>query len=306
MFLGRYVFTLLILLLVTPLSAQLIGKPELFFDNVCPMEGVDLEYEVAFEVDPSRFNNENTFAVELSDANGAFLADLIEVLVTVTKVGDESLVYAKFKFDKPLYGDSYRIRIESNSPAAISTPSNAFAGYSINNTDLVLNNDEDVELTDTKTEASISVSGNINNRYHWFKDGTFYQETLGTELTVTEPGLYYVSTFYGECTGVDFSNVIKVSKINSSKPERVQLQSVVSPNGDNFNDYWTLPKEYKNKDLRVTLLNQNGTIILDTNTYNNNWPQNNVFPEKGAQNVVYYIIQEKGRLLHKGAITIAN
>jgi len=303
MFLGRYLCTFLVLLLVTPLSAQLISNPELFFSDICQVENASSEYELAFEVDSSRFDNDNMFFIELSDANGVFLVDPVEVLATVANEANDDLVYAKFKFNNALYGENYSIRIVSTSPAAVSNPSVSFEGFTIENANMVLNNGEDVELNNTKPDATVSVNGSADKKYHWFKDGNFFSETLGTELNITEAGLYYVSTYYGKCTGLDFSNVIKVTQ-NTSSGKGVKLQKIVSPNGDTFNDYWELPKEYLERDIRVTILNQNGNILLDTNKYANNWPQNNGVSEKGIHNVVYYVIQEKGQLLHKGAITI--
>ncbi|NER16397.1 T9SS type B sorting domain-containing protein [Spongiivirga citrea] len=303
MFLGRYIFGFFALLLVTPISAQLIGTPELFFSNICPMEGASAEYEVAFEVDPSRFNPDNEFFVELSDADGVFLVDLIEILTTVTNDENESLVYAKFKFDKPLYGENYRIRIESSSPTAFSTPSTSFNGFSIGEINLVLNNGEDIVMNSTTNQATIAVAGSTDKKYHWYKNGAFFEETDGQELTVSEPGLYYVSTYYGECTGSDFSNVVKVTNASGSG-KSIPLQKVVSPNGDSFNDYWKLPKELSGRDIRVTILNQNGNVILDTDSYENNWPQNSGGDNKGFHRVVYYVLREKGKLLGKGSITI--
>lgn len=300
-FLGHFYATSLLCFMFATVQAQLIGKPQLFFSDVCPVVGSEIEYELAFEIDPTRFSNNNTFSVELSDADGVFLVDLVEVLTTVSGSNNESVVYVRFKFGEPLYGDNYKIRIESSSPTAISIPSEAFSGYTIANEQLILNNDEDVELSSSKTAISVLVNGDDNFKYHWFKDGNFYAETDGVELEITEPGLYYVSTFYGDCTGLDFSNVINVTQ---AQPKRIQ--TIVSPNGDSYNDYWELPKEYaNNKDIRVTILNQNGTILLDTNSYDNKWPLNNGGSLKGAGNVVFYIIQDKRKLLHKGAVTIA-
>lgn len=295
---GQFMLAIVFLLLSTIVNAQIIGTPSLFFADVCPKSG-DL-YQAAVQVDSARFAADNIFFFELSDENGSFSGNI--TILTSVADNNEDLFSPTFGFDNSTYGDNYRIRVRSTSPQAVSDPSDYFGAYFVTVAPLLLNNDEDVVLDDSGKEKILTVNGSANKRYHWFRNGDFVAETATNQYTITEPGLYYVSTYYGDCTGLDYSNVISATGTTGSGGK---IPTFISPNGDRFNDLWVLPEALSyNPKVEVSIFNESGTKLFHTNNYQNNWPQASVKSTKGFNTVVYYMIKEEGKVLSRGALTV--
>ncbi|MFP2997616.1 gliding motility-associated C-terminal domain-containing protein [Spongiivirga sp. MCCC 1A20706] len=189
-------------------NAQSILSPKTLFEYACPQDSFN-KFEVAVEIEPADFANDNNFFIELSDKNGDFKNPTI--LTVSENSNDATFFYAEFAFPDNVYGENYRIRARSTSPEFISEASTPFAAHYINNLYLTLNNYEDVTLCSEESETQIAINSAGDYTYHWFKDGEFYV-AAGAEITVNEPGLYYAETFLGSCTGLAYSNVISVTE----------------------------------------------------------------------------------------------
>ncbi len=84
----------------------------------------------------------------------------------------------------------------------------------------------------------------------------------------------------------------------------VNIPNIVSPNNDGINDFWIIPNEYINSgDTEVMILNARGEIVLNTNDYQNNWPQETI-EFKSLNPLFYYIIAKQGQEVKKGSITV--
>lgn len=189
------------------LNAQDVKAPSLLFQYTCPQANFN-NFEVGIEIDPTAFAPENVFFLELSDADGDFSSPI--VLNVIEGKNGEQFFYSGFGFDESVYGDNYKIRVRSTLPESISAPSVGFEAHYIKSTYIVLNNYQDVKLCGGNSTSSISVDADPTAIYHWYKDGVFYAQG-GADLTITEEGLYYVETYLGACTGLNYSNVITVT-----------------------------------------------------------------------------------------------
>jgi gliding motility-associated-like protein len=146
-------------------------------------------------------------------------------------------------------------------------------------------------------------------------------ETISTEKSVVidTPGTYTMTTTNGSCEAskeivVTETNdtVVTTDPINEVVPTYTDaasaakaIPSFVSPNGDTINDTWVIPTEYANDPtVKVSIYTASGALVLDTNNYQNNWPQAEVGATTNVNSVVYYLISKEGRSVKKGSITL--
>jgi gliding motility-associated-like protein len=218
------------LTLVSSLNAQIvISTPNLGFSQACASESFNIYY-ATFSFSPeTALNNSNQFIVELSNADG----DFSNAIIIYTSEEDEILISpATIGFSLPITaaGETYKIRIKSTAPEAMSSNSSSFAAYyKIHDEPFSINNLSETAVFCAGSSYLLSIDnpGNENNNsplqyeslsFNW------YQETSATTsvfletseaLSVTEPGTYFVETNYGTCTSSSFSNRVTVSEANT-------------------------------------------------------------------------------------------
>ena len=79
---------------------------------------------------------------------------------------------------------------------------------------------------------------------------------------------------------------------------------MISPNGDSINDTWVIPPQYvSGTNTEVTIMTNQGKVVLKTNNYLNNWPENQLNTTNINQ-VFYYIIKTSDNKTKKGSITV--
>jgi hypothetical protein len=89
-------------------------------------------------------------------------------------------------------------------------------------------------------------------------------------------------------------------------PNVVLIPNYISPNNDGVND-WILPQEYvSGSNTEIVLLNSRGEVALQTNNYQNNWPENEL-DFKSVNPIYYYIItttdnKVKKRFYHRSQV----
>ncbi|MCK0180439.1 gliding motility-associated C-terminal domain-containing protein [Flavobacteriaceae bacterium S0862] len=92
--------------------------------------------------------------------------------------------------------------------------------------------------------------------------------------------------------------------ISNPFPDVSNIPNLISPNGDNINDTWMIPQAYvSGTNTEVMILDSNGNIVLKTNDYRNDWPQNEL-NFKNVNPVYYYIITTQNNNTRKGSITV--
>lgn len=87
-------------------------------------------------------------------------------------------------------------------------------------------------------------------------------------------------------------------------PDVSNIPNVITPNGDGNNDTWIIPLQYVDgSSTEITLIDQQGKVVLSTNNYQNNWPQERL-DYKSINTVYYYIINPANQPTIKGTITV--
>ncbi|WP_340063387.1 gliding motility-associated C-terminal domain-containing protein [Ascidiimonas aurantiaca] len=195
-----------LLLPIQTVTSQRLNAPELSFTYACVSEDFNTFYTI-LSFSERIFNNDNTFILELSDANGSF-ADA-RVLRTISDQNFSFDFETSFSFPMDVAGEGYRLRVRATSPQMTSPATPAFHAFYTPNVELVLNNYKDITVCGG-ANATLTLNHDISSSYHWYRNGQFYMET-GNSLTITESGEYYVEPNLGDCTGNLYSNIVVVN-----------------------------------------------------------------------------------------------
>ncbi|WP_223550448.1 gliding motility-associated C-terminal domain-containing protein [Aestuariivivens sp. NBU2969] len=218
------------------LNAQIvISKPNLGFSQACASESFNT-YNVTFAFSPEGdLTASNQFIIELSDDTGDFS---VATVIYTSTAGSVTTSPATLTFSLPttVSGEAYKLRIKSTSPAASSTPSDAFpAYYKAQDEPFTINN-----LVATGAYCpggsyllTIDNPGGPSNNsplqypsltYNWYKEtgpSTSAFVDSGESLVVNEPGTYFVETNYGSCTSNSYSNRVTVSESGSGSSSEI-------------------------------------------------------------------------------------
>jgi gliding motility-associated-like protein len=134
------------------------------------------------------------------------------------------------------------------------------------------------------------------DEYNWM--GTV---STSSSLSISRPGKYWV----------------KVSNICGNKTDTIEvygqcdfpvyIPSAFTPNGDNLNDYFGIPKMNKNRLIDLKIYNRWGQVVFQTNTANKQW-DGKIGSQLAASDVfVYYLIMEGltgNRITQKGTFLL--
>ncbi|NND89040.1 MAG: gliding motility-associated C-terminal domain-containing protein [Flavobacteriaceae bacterium] len=146
----------------------------------------------------------------------------------------------------------------------------------------------------------------LDPEYVWMLDGEIIPMADQSSLTVSEFGTYQVMiTQTVNCVMTKELN-FEVTQFIDPFPDVSEVPNIVSPNGDGINDTWILPAEYvTGSETNIQIISRNGEIVLETNDYMNNWPEN--MPTSSTVNIIYYyIITPIDQPQIKGTITLLN
>ena len=147
--------------------------------------------------------------------------------------------------------------------------------------------------------ATIIVTTSANSpTFQWYKDNVLLAETSNT-LTVNAIGDYKV--VITQTVGCVVSKEIE---IKVQKPEINEIPNLISPNNDGINDTWTLPSSLiSQENINVQIFNSSGKLILNSDSYSNDWPTSESdFINSNA--VFYYVISKNNNKYKQGTITV--
>ncbi|MFV7236176.1 gliding motility-associated C-terminal domain-containing protein [Flavobacterium sp. ZB4R12] len=158
--------------------------------------------------------------------------------------------------------------------------------------------DETLAVTVTTTAS--------NPEYKWYLNDSIIPGSTGSTYGVTTKGSYKV--VITQTTGCVVSNefpfVVNTAVDSNPFPDVANIPNLISPNGDGINDTWIIPQEYvSGTNTEVLLISSLGEVVLKTNDYQNNWPENGI-DFKNVNPVYYYIITTQDHKVKKGSITI--
>ncbi|WP_339917443.1 gliding motility-associated C-terminal domain-containing protein [Yeosuana marina] len=140
-------------------------------------------------------------------------------------------------------------------------------------------------------------------QYDWYFNDTLISGAITSSYEVTQGGIYKVVITQTVGCNISSELVFEVQESNQF-PDVADIPNVVSPNGDGINDTWVIPTEYvSGTNSEVLIISSQGKIVLKTNDYKNDWPQDGL-NFKSVNPVYYYIITTQDNKTRKGSITV--
>ncbi|MEZ4802949.1 MAG: gliding motility-associated C-terminal domain-containing protein [Gelidibacter sp.] len=159
-----------------------------------------------------------------------------------------------------------------------------------------------VEEGDTLT---IHVTTDASNpEFEWYLDGNIISGANTSTFEATQYGDYKVIVYQTSGCIVSKELVFSITEPIEQFPDVGDIPNYISPNGDGINDTWQIPLQYvSGTNTEVMIMTNQGKVVLQTNDYQNNWPedQSNV---TGITLVFYYIIKAPNQKEKKGSITV--
>lgn len=143
-----------------------------------------------------------------------------------------------------------------------------------------------------------------NPEFLWYLNNTIIPGATGNSYQATQVGNYKV--IVNQTTGCLVSNELEFEIIETVDPfpNVADIPNLISPNGDGINDTWVIPNQYvSGTNTQVIIMDSYGKVLLNTNDYQNNWPQNEL-SFTSVNPVYYYVITTQDNKTKKGSITV--
>lgn len=179
----------------------------------------------------------------------------------------------------------------------------ASATIELVNTDFIsdIDVDENIEL-ETDEILTVNVTTTAQNpEFQWYINETAIAGATADSFDVEQQGNYKIKIT--QTTGCLASEEISF-KVTEPFPDVANIPNIITPNGDGNNDTWIIPQQYvSGTNTKVTLISSQGKVVLETNNYQNNWPEQSLSYSE-INTVYYYIIKTSNQNTKKGSITV--
>lgn len=158
--------------------------------------------------------------------------------------------------------------------------------------EIMLDEDETIYIEVTTTAS--------NPTFEWYLGDILIVGETSNSYEITSQGNYKVVVT--QTTGCVSSHEFSFN-VMEAFPDVSDIPNIVTPNGDGINDTWVIPQPYvSGTGTQVVIISAQGKVVLDTQEYQNNWPDNN-FDFNKVNSVYYYMIKGQGKS-KKGSITV--
>lgn len=158
-----------------------------------------------------------------------------------------------------------------------------------------------------KEDESLSViitTDAVNPEFKWFLNDIEILGENSNDFEATQVGNYRVIITQNTGCVSTKEFLFEVLQEVNLFPNVPNIPNLISPNNDGVNDTWIIPLLYaRNINTEVLIINSQGTIVLQTNNYQNNWPTNQI-NFTSINPVFYYIITTENNTTLKGSITV--
>lgn len=193
----------------------------------------------------------------------------------------------------------YSVDVTLNScstSASITLDANQFtSSIDVNETPAVNLMPSSGSLTATVTATA------VNPEYEWYLNESLITGAISESYEATQIGNYkaVIKQTVGCISSKEFLFVIQ-----DAFPDVPNIPNLISPNNDNTNDTWVIPKAYiSGTNTEIVIISSQGEIVFQTNDYQNNWPVDEL-TFKDVNPVYYYIITTENQQTRKGSITV--
>ncbi|HEX9599946.1 MAG TPA: gliding motility-associated C-terminal domain-containing protein [Mariniflexile sp.] len=140
-----------------------------------------------------------------------------------------------------------------------------------------------------------------NPEFEWYFNETIIASATSNSYVASQPGNYKVAVTQTDGCVATTEHHFSISE---PFPDVENIPNLISPNNDGDNDTWVIPQEYvAGTNTQVVILSSQGKVVLQTNNYQNNWPENQI-DFKAVNPVYYYIITTTTNKTKKGSITV--
>ncbi|MFK7833755.1 MAG: gliding motility-associated C-terminal domain-containing protein [Winogradskyella sp.] len=143
-----------------------------------------------------------------------------------------------------------------------------------------------------------------NPIFQWYLNDTLISNANAATFEATEFGDYSVVITETEGCNASIEYLFTIEEAFDLFPEVEKIPNVISPNGDLINDTWIIPTAYvSGTNTEIIIMTNQGKVVLKTNDYQNNWPENDL-NLTAINQVYYYVIKTSDNQTKKGSITV--
>lgn len=144
----------------------------------------------------------------------------------------------------------------------------------------------------------------IDPEFQWYFNNNLIVGATEDSYQATAYGDYRVVISQTSGCIVSSEFLFSISAPIEQFPDVANIPNLISPNGDGVNDTWVIPPQYvSGTNTEVIIMTNQGKVVLQTNDYQNNWPENQL-DFKNINPVYYYIITIPNQKPKKGSITV--
>ncbi|QTE21490.1 gliding motility-associated C-terminal domain-containing protein [Polaribacter cellanae] len=218
--------------------------------------------------------------------------------ITLGTSNNNNFTYKWLK-DNLVVSNATDAEITINKPGAYQLVATGFGCSTTSNTIIITSFDASSVQLDTPLDIILGsgetkkINASGGDSYIWLDENKNVLGT-GSSLEINTKGVYVLEASVNGC------KVIKTISVFTN--QATNIPNALTLNGDGLNDVWVLPSKYAfNKNVYVKIYNSRGKLVLETNNYQNNWPNKTLIDKN---QLFFYVIKNKNKTIKKGTISV--
>ena len=172
-------------------------------------------------------------------------------------------------------------------------------GAPITDPDILAENDEYEVVYGTQLEEDL-LTNDVTGEYDEItvqlisapQNGTLILNTEGTFTYEVNNQTAETDIFVYEFCATECPEICATATVNLTITlDNIFIPDAISPNGDGLNDTWIIPGLLQRDIRKMTIINRWGTVLYNTNSYENDWNGNNDKGKPLPEGTYYYYLQ---------------